>query len=244
MNLNANREHLLRCLREIPELAEEAFLTWGTQPISDDGPGRRKVPSSRVLADLDRLVAMAGIHGPQSTLWQWTVDIAAEMDEQGIGAPLPADTVRDVCAWLIQRLDWIEFNPWHVEGINDQIGSLHGALRAICKVRPEYVPRCRHCADVVVFCHGDGSRATWEDFAYGRCSGCGATYAKGPAMDALGQLQDFTIAELADRVKVPAPTLHKWAQRGIIQPVGKGPTGNLFRIHDVMGAKLKMGRAA
>ena len=241
-------------LTEIPDLALEAWLTWGTSPISDEGKRGGRGPRiaagavmpDYTLADLDRLVALSGDnnHDGLGVLSSWVRSIHGNRDEQGHADDWPADSAASACSWLAERLDWISLHPWLTEGLHDDLRRLHSTLRVVCKVRPEYAPHCRRCNDVVHLLDGDGQRAAPETFAYGSCAGCGETYPKGPAMDALGRLQDFTLAELADRVKVPLSTLHRWHKEGLIKPTGKSPAGKTFRVGDVMSVKLTMGRSA
>ncbi len=257
-------------LTEIPDLAREALDTWGTNPISDDtkhgSPGPRvatgAVMPDYTLADLDRIVALHGGTDSEGlgALATWVRHVRDEMDESWW--PIPDERtgtwwvvdskgntthheglIAILCDWLTRSLDFCQGRGWEDE-MHGDLRRLHGSLRHICRIRPDYYPRCRKCDNRVHLLDGQGRDATPETFAYGSCSGCGHTYPKGPAMDALGRIQDFTLAELADRVKVPLSTLHRWHKEGLIKPTGKSPAGKTFRVDDVMSAKLTMGRSA
>lgn len=220
------------------ELLAEARDTRGTQAISSERTGTRPTPGSVVLADLTRLETLGA-----NTLTTWVRLCAEERAAQGITDMWPDDTDEAQSVWLASRIDWAEAQPW-AEQFRLDIRSLHGQLRAICRVRPEYVPRCRKCSDVVVPRDGDGRSAAWHEAGFGQCLGCGWTYPKGPALDALGQLQEFTIPELSERVGVPERTLRDWAERAIIKPVGKAGKARTYQLDHVMQVKDRMGRRA
>ena len=205
-------------LAEIPDLAAEAWATRGTRAITGETAGARTVPGSRCLADLDRLVALDPDHADGlGVLSTWVRAVSDEMTEAGWAHDWPADTVKAACAWLKAALPWCEGRGFEDE-LADDVRRLWGSLRHICMVRAEYSPRCRHCMDHVDLVDADRRPATPESFAYGLCRGCGETYPKGPALSALGQLQDFTLAELSGRVKVALGTLHDWSRKGWITP--------------------------
>lgn len=251
-------ENLTQQLREIPALADEAFASWGTSPITGDRGTRRnygvrtagEMPDY-VLADLDRMLTLSGAndHDGLGVLSTWTRAIRDEMAEAGWpahgerpswyivdsqGLAHHAGEIDTTCDWVIRALDWCRGRGWEAE-LRDDIRRLHAALRAICRVRPEYTPRCRSCANVVILVDGTGRRTTPEGYSYGFCTGCAKTYPKGPAMDALGQLQEFTLAEIADRVHVPVKTLHRWHKHKLLQPTSAGRgRDRLFRLDDVM----------
>ena len=203
-------------LAEIPALAAEAWATRGTRAITSETAGTRTVPGSRCLADLDRLIALDPTHADGlGVLRTWVRAVSNEMTEAGWAHHPPADTIKAACSWLAAALPWCQGRGWEDE-LADDIRRLWGSLRHICMVRAEYQPRCRHCLDHVDLVDADRQPASPEDFAYGLCRGCGETYPKGPALSALGQLQDFTLAELSERVSVPLGTLHDWSRRGWI----------------------------
>lgn len=205
-------------LAEIPALAVEAWNTAGTKAVTADSAGSRTVPSSRCLADLDRLVALDPDHADGlGVLSTWVRHIAGEMDEAGHQHDWPADNVAAACGWLTGALPWCRGRGWDEE-LAEDVRRLWGSLRHICQVRAEYNPRCRHCMDHVDLVDADRKPASPEDFAYGLCRGCGETYPKGPALSALGTLQDFSLPELADRVNVRPKTLYDWALKGWITP--------------------------
>ena len=162
MNLNANREHLLRCLREIPELAEEARATRGTNPVSSDGARGRRVPGSVVLADLDRIMAgdRANDHSGIGVLSTWVRAIEDELDEEGTPYAPAEGNVAACCAWLAAHVGWLEANwrkvgmtkplpmfiaPDHPDGLPADIHRLWATLRGICRIRDKAPVPCPDC---------------------------------------------------------------------------------------------------
>lgn len=211
------------------ELLDEARETVGTNAVHVPAGRAKTTPKSIVLADLDRMLTLGG-----NTLTRWARLCIEERASEGITDLAPDDTDEAKCAWMASRLDWVDGKLWADE-LHTDIRGLHGHLRAICQVRPEYRPRCRKCADTVIPVDGvSGERTTWELSAFGACLGCGQTYPKGPALDVLGQLQEFTLAELAPRVRVAEWTLRDWAKRALLRPVGKVGNARTYRLDDAM----------
>lgn len=224
-------------LAQIPELAREARDTWGTQPISNPGDMRHHVPGSIVLADLDRLLVLSGGNDRDGlgVLSTWVRAIAVELDEEGILVDLPADDVAEACDWLRARDRWIEDNPLRCDGLADDVRRLHSALRVICRVRADYTPRCRKCREQVIPINGTTRQRTdWIAAAYGFCLGCAETYPKGPALEALGRVQDFTLAEIAEEQGVNVWTLRDWAKQGLIEPTGRQGNAATYNLDVVM----------
>lgn len=148
-------------LTDIPGLAAEALLTWGTNPISDDGRGRRAIPGSRCLADLDRLLVASMVppraYGPRLTdpadlaLQQRGASVGSLFgwvrvhhdDEVAEGTPtwLPHDDVASVCTWLDVRQEWAQHQEWWDEYGTD-VRLLWGSLRAICRIHDAHPWPC------------------------------------------------------------------------------------------------------
>ena len=124
----------------------------------------------------------------------------------------------------------------------DDVRRLWGSLRHICMVRAEYTPRCRHCMDRVDLVDADRQPASPESFAYGLCRGCGETYPKGPALAALGTLQDFTLPELAERVNIRPKTLYDWARKEWITPSTPAAVkrDRLYSLDDVLRVRDRL----
>ena len=197
-------------LAEIPHLAYEAWATWGTNPISDDGQRGRKVPNSIVLADLDRLLALDRRHpdSAHGVLSGWARAIIDEMDEADHPHDWPADTVDAACAWLNASLRWCHGRGFETE-LHKDLRRLHGILRGICRVTDSPMPCLTHgCrgqlreVDGMLECeHGhrhDGLRK-WRHH---------------PSMP---------IEDAADRLNVPARTIRSWVTREVIPTdSGKG----------------------
>ena len=128
-------------LAEIPELAVEAWNTTGTKAVAADSAGSRTVPSSRCLADLDRLVALDPEHADGlGVLSTWVRHVADEMDEAGHPHAWPADNVAAACDWLTGALPWCKGRGWEEE-LAEDVRRLWGSLRHICgRVEPKPLP--------------------------------------------------------------------------------------------------------
>jgi len=128
-------------LREIPDLAAEAWNTRGTKAITAESAGARSVPGSRCLADLDRLVALDPAHTDGlGVLSTWVRHIAGEMDEASHPHDWPDDNVAAACGWLVAALPWCAGRGWEDE-LADDVRRLWGALRHICgRVEPKPLP--------------------------------------------------------------------------------------------------------
>jgi len=212
-------------LTDIPGLAAEALLTWGTNPISDDGRGGK---SSRlkgtmpdfVLADLDRMLALSGANDRDGlgVLSSWIRHIVDEMDADGIEPDWPADSVPDACAWLIVRLPWVESNPLRTEGLADDVQRLWRALRAICRVvdRRPWPCLTEGCSDHMEPAK-DGDYLT-----------CGAGH-KHAGLSKWRFHPSMPIPDLSASLNISERTLRHWVSRGLIAtdeskdpPTGRG----------------------
>ena len=132
-------------LAEIPELAVEAWNTTGTKAVAADSAGSRTVPSSRCLADLDRLVALSPEHADGlGVLSTWVRHVADEMEEAGHPHDWPADNVAAACRWLASALPWCRGRGWEEE-LAEDVRRLWGSLRHICgRVEPKPLPCLTH----------------------------------------------------------------------------------------------------
>lgn len=221
-------------LEQIPDLAAEVVATAGTRPITDEGARPRRVPGSVVLADLDRMMVLDGAndHDGLGVLSTWVRAILDELGEAGSPPDAPEGTVEACCAWLGGIVPWASSRGFWGEFRAD-IGRLHKALSLICKRRKPYRPHCRYCTNPVQGIDPDGQTTdNWNLASYGRCSGCGMTYPKGPALQALGKLQDLTVPELAQRFGIGRQAMReaitRWQARGLITPSGKQGKAKLY----------------
>ena len=223
-------------LEQIPDLAAEVVATAGTRPITDEGARPRRVPGSVVLADLDRMMVLDGAndHDGLGVLSTWVRAILDELEEAGSPLAAPEGTVEACCEWLSGIVSWASSRGFWGEFSAD-ITRLHAALARICKRRKPYRPHCRYCTHPVQGIDDQGNVTdNWNLAAYGKCAGCGMTYPKGPALQALGKLQDFTIPELAERVGVSrqamAKAIRTWRAQGLIKPSGHQGKADLYPI--------------
>jgi hypothetical protein len=155
-------------------------------------------------------------------------------------------TVRSEAAVLVEYWPFIEACDWGEELAQDVI-RITAEVRAALGIRPEYRPRCRWCRDVVNPVEADTHHlTTWEACAFGLCAGCGKTYPKGPALDALAQVQEpLPLTEIAGLVGVPVKTLHRWHTDGLIVPVNGKQRGRVFDLATVRAvANVTFGRKA
>lgn len=192
-------------LTEIPLLTQEAYATWGTQPVSADGLRTRGVPRSTVLADLDRMLVLSGgnDHDGLGVLSTWVQSIIHEMDEAGEPEPeWPADTA-SACAWLSAHLRWCAGRGLEA-GLHDDLRRLWSSLRAICRVHDPHKLPCltQGCA---------GSMTTMAGML--ECE-------HGHRHDGLRKWRhhpSMTLDDVAAALNVPARTLRHWVGRGTIR---------------------------
>lgn len=232
-----------RRLADLPALVDEAWQTWGTQAAATDKTPTRATPGSRCLADLDRLMLLTDVGGDEglAVLHGWVRVIT---EETSIDPPAH-DTIDDVCHWIATHADtWATFE-W-ADSLHDDIRRLHAALRNLCRYRPEYRPRCRTCDNHVHLVDHAGQPATPDTFAYGRCAGCGRTYPKGPALDALGQTQEATIRDAARILQIPERTIRRWSAEGLIAPIDNDQRSRdrTYSLGAIRSTARRMGRTA
>ena len=185
-------------LKEIPDLAAEAWNTRGTRAITGESVGARTVPGSRCLADLDRLVALDPEHADGlGVLSTWVRAVSDEMTEANHPHQWPADTVAAVCLWLTAALPWCEGRGWDAE-MADDVRRLWGSLRHICgRVEPKAL---------ACFTHGCPGRLREMDNML-ECE-------IGHRHDGLWKWRhhpSMPIPWLSDQLKVPERTLRHWA---------------------------------
>ena len=192
-----------------------------------------------------RLQQLEDRYGATATLESWTRVVVEEMTEPPEMAEIAS--ARSEASVLIEVWDWIEDQDWADELAEDVTG-LTRRVRAALGVRPEYRPRCRYCRDVVEPVEADTHTATtWEACAYGLCKGCHRTYPKGPALDALAQVQaPMPLKEISEMTGVPLATLYRWYLAGAILPETNGKKrGSLFDLAKVRAVASRIyGREA
>lgn len=187
-------------LSEIPELAKEAWLTWGTQAAPADRGGR-SVPGSRCLADLDRIVTLgtSSDHEGLGILASWVRAVVDDMQEAGQSAALPPGTVRAACAWLTDHLDWLTGQRYQGEFAAD-IRALRASLRAITKRRdsPPWP------------CLTTGCRATMR--LIDGALECDAGH-QHPGVDRWRFHPSMPLSQLGAALNIPTATLRSWHAR-------------------------------
>lgn len=190
-----------------------------------------------------RLQQLGDRYGAAATLESWVRVMFEEILEDDRPELAEHATAATETSVLLEVWDWIIEQPWAGE-LADDVTSLASQVRNALGIRREYQPRCRYCRDLVHPVEGDTQhRTTWEACAYGLCSGCGATFPKGPALDALAQVQPpIPLREVADLVGVPLRTLQRWDQTGVIKPAPEsvGRRGRLFDLADVQAAATRV----
>jgi hypothetical protein len=192
-----------------------------------------------------RIQQLEDRYGATATLESWTRVVWEEMRND---RPEMADhpTVRTEASVLIEVWSWIEDRQW-AEELAEDVTALTKRVRAALGHRPEYRPRCRYCRDVVKPVDADHTTSTWEACAFGLCSGCSATYPKGPALDALGQVQEpLPLKDVAEMTGLPLATLYRWYVVGAISPETNGQKrGKLFDLAAVRAVASRVyGREA
>ena len=243
---------LARCLTERPTLAgaigkisgSPALIRLDVLHLLD---GRRKPGWDGADPRIEKYADWLGI---TPLLESWVRVLWEELPE--ILELTETATVRSECAVLVEYWPFIEGQRWGEELAEDVIRAAETVRRAL-GIRPEYRPRCRWCPKDPVtgkrpLVHPVEAKTqaitTWEACAYGLCSRCGRTYPKGPALDALAQVQEpLPLAEIADLIGVPVKTLHRWHADGLIAPVEGGRRRWVYDLAAVRAvATVKFGR--
>jgi hypothetical protein len=155
-------------------------------------------------------------------------------------------TVRSEASVLVEFWPFIETQQWADELAKD-VSRAAEAVRRALGIRPDYQPKCRKCKSTVVPVEAETHRlTTWEACAYGACTGCDWTYPKGPALDALAQVQPgMTLAAISELTGIPVKTLHRWHNDGFIKPTSgpgqrRGRTFDLAAVREVASKRRVM----
>lgn len=159
--------------------------------------------------------------------------------------PDPGDqpTWVEACSWLRETATIWQAEDELADDVTSTIENIRRDLARLDRQRPPYRPRCRYCRDRVILVDGSGQEASPEDFSHGYCLGCQQTYPKGPALDALGSLQDLPAHQLADLLEVPADRVRQWVKRGKLTAEGRDSRGRA--VYSISKARiLKAGDAA
>ena len=228
-----------KLLTEIRDMLAETQATYMSQPISD-GTTRGKQPCSRPPVDLTRvdLLDPANSYDGAGIITSWAQHVWREAGETGTTWPQPPAAVLEAIDWLKEHLDWCAGRGWDA-AMRADIMRLHTKLRRHLRYRDPYTPHCRNCLNPVEAIAADGTVTDdWNQAAYGRCTGCGWTYPKGPALQALGKTQDYTIPEIAVQVGIHRQSMQeaikKWQQLGLIQPTGRRGKAKLYSLARVV----------
>lgn len=221
-------------LAEIPALWADCGQGL-TAPAPDGDTSRAGTPESRVLINAAVLDLQNGVD-----LWCWCKLVIDEQEDLGLLERKAADgtitytptpnartaTVPDLCAWLAGQLDWIlDQHPF----FPDDLSRIYWCYRHAAGQPPERTYRCDQCGWQVEQ-RGNGS---W--FA---CTGCNKTWTVATEVDRLMKAQDqvMTLGKIAKAADIPHPTLRRWAQRGLITPVGAKHGRPLYDLRDVQRA--------
>lgn len=191
-----------------------------------------------------RLRQLEDRYGATATLETWTRVVCEEMAEPPDMAEVAS--VRSEASVLLEVWPWIEDQDW-AEELADDVTHLTARVRAALGIRSEYRPRCRYCRSAVVPVEAQTHTiTTWEACAFGLCSGCKAEYPKGPALDALGQVQDpLPLKDVAEITGISIKTLYRWQEAGDIKAETDRKKGNLFDLAAVRAVATRIyGRQA
>jgi predicted Zn-ribbon and HTH transcriptional regulator len=153
-------------------------------------------------------------------------------------------TVRSEASVLVEFWPFIEAQQWAEELAKD-VSRAAETVRRTLGIRPDYQPKCRKCGFTVIPVEADTRKlTTWEACAYGACTGCDWTYPKGPALDALAQVQEpLPLAEIADVAGIPIKTLYRWHAEELIVPVDGVKRKRVYDLAAVRAvANVKFGR--
>lgn len=218
-------------LKVIPDLATEAFLGWNhpnpTEKAGRQAPG---APDTRCPTDLAVLDALRPDPNGKSASLRGTLAMAVRAvweDARVEGSTVPDlaedPTIAGECGWLVATAVFWRSDRWLTEYVTDQVGHVYGELLRLVRMpRPQRLvcPRC----DFPVHPQADG--------AYYQCE-AGHIIDHHAEIRRMGQLQEMTLAEIAEHTGVPEKTLHRWAKAGWVTPVTDKRRGRLFVLGDV-----------
>lgn len=225
----------LHQLRQLPDLAAEAFATWGHPNPAErsERTGKRgKLDSPPTPADLSTLDALrTDDHG---LLFRLVQCVQVVMDDTGRD-DWPDTTWTSLTAWLVDNHVAWRADPFCEEWITDETRRVHAELCQLTRQPKPWRAKCRDCNGLVILADNDGTEVPPEHAAYGFCTGCERTYAKGASMQALANIQPpmplHSIAVLTD---IPVKTLHRWDSHGwITTTTPDRKRGRLFDIAEV-----------
>lgn len=246
-------------LLALPDLVAELALCLTERGAPSDGGGHAKVTGSPAPMRLDVLHLVderekplwwgedpreADLQDRYGVLWSlasWSRVISDEMPDAPYLAETP--TVVSEVQYLASAWDWISQQQWADELCQD-VSSLAAQCRSSLGIRREYRPRCRYCRNTVVPVDADGQPSTWDLCAYGRCTGCEATFAPGPELATLGKVQaPMTLTEVAETTGIPRATLRKWRDDEWIRPAvesdgrvkGRYDLAEVVAVHERLG---------
>lgn len=231
-------EELARCKTEHdPGAKRSGKITGSPSPVRLDVlhlTDERRKPGWE--GEDPRLHSLGDRYGAAALLESWTRVVFEEMPEDERPQLADRATVRTESAVLLEVWDWIGGQQW-AEELADDVTALAGKVRTSSRIRREYRPRCRYCRDNVAPVDDAHRETTWEACAYGLCKGCGRTFAPGPELAALGQVQKpMSLKEASEVTGIPVSTLHRWADQGAITP-DPGAAGKRSRLFDLAAVR-------
>jgi transposase-like protein len=240
---------LRRHLADIPQLMAEAehYITPGTAPQDPDARHSTTIYRIPIVAEIVDLLDAR----------EKNIDEPAEnrtnAELQDIGesprdcCPPKSHTISGECSWLADYAEHIlQLHPCCeqcAEGkrgcgcgcFHHEIETIWKELRAACRVRREYTPRCNHCNNHVEAIHGtdDAGPAWW------RCTGCSKTWVHDAEVQRLALTQPpMTLRQIATLLGLPLRTLHNWRSQGRFSPDRRGK----FELEHVKRAARTIGR--
>ena len=248
-------------LESLPHLVA-ALARCLTEKPADTGGGSSGKPASKPPMRLDvvhlvderekplwwgedpRAADLQDRYGVTWSLHAWSRIVWEEQPEAAFLAEAP--TTETEAAYLLDAWPWIGQQPWSDEFCDD-VNALARKCRAGLGIRPELRLSCRYCRDVVQPVDAKHDVTTWEACAYGLCRGCGRDYPLGPALAALGQVQDpMTLKSIAEATSLPERTLRRWCDVGAIKPAPDSAgrrRGRLFDLAEVRATARTLNRS-
>lgn len=209
-------------LHELPGLVTEVWLTRDAPNPSDRAViHTRTVPGSRPPLNLEVLDLMrTDDKGDLQLLHGWAVAIDELSD--GTLAPIPP-RVPDwstVSRYLADTWEWWRWQALCTD-CEAEIRDVHTRLSRLARTPQRQRYACAECGerasrqgDLMVCV--EGHEIEWESRAHGLA---------------------LTAQKIADRWDIPAGTIRRWKQEGLIKPVGKDGRQDLWSVWDILNAR-------
>lgn len=241
-------------LTQLPELAAEAFDTWGHPnpgPRTGGNSKRTRISAGDAPTDLATLDALrTDDHGLLFRLLQC---VEVVNDETGQDDWPDETSWTSICGWLLQHSPTWTRDRFCNDWITDEVHTVWRELATLTRQPKPWRSNCRDCpGGIVILVDADGNETDPEQAAFGLCIACRRTYAPGASMRALTDTQPpMPLSRIADLIGIPLRTLHRWRKEGTITPATQRVAGadglrraDLFDIADVRQAARHAGRVA